>query len=323
MRDLLDRYLAAVARELPGGKRKDIVAELRDELLSKMEAREEELGRPLTDKEVAGILKDVGHPMVVGARYRRTQYVIGPDIFPFWWASMRACLIVALCLYLATAIVTEVLRIPGGAAHLPDLRTLAVTIFGTITLIAMLVERLGLGRFLYNWRPSQLPPTNRKMKSRFEFVVEIAMYGAALLWWTGVVHVRNWFPTPDAVIVDMAPVWVQLYWPILIYMVAEIGISLFALLFPDLVRIHAILALARTIVGAALTIDLLTAGHWLVISTHVLKPEILAKVQENFDLGMKAGLAATLALFIGRGLLETSRLKRALRDATPPKGPHS
>ena len=43
--DLIDRYLNAVAAQLPQDERADIVAELRDLILSRFEAKEEELGR--------------------------------------------------------------------------------------------------------------------------------------------------------------------------------------------------------------------------------------------------------------------------------------
>ena len=51
--DLVERYLAAVARELPEAQRDDIVAELRDILLSQFEEKEAELGRPLERPQVA------------------------------------------------------------------------------------------------------------------------------------------------------------------------------------------------------------------------------------------------------------------------------
>ena len=45
--DVIERYLEAVAAQLSVEDREDIVAELRDLILSRVEAREEELGRAL------------------------------------------------------------------------------------------------------------------------------------------------------------------------------------------------------------------------------------------------------------------------------------
>jgi len=44
--NLLNRYLRAVGRLLPKPRRDDIVAELRANILSQMEDREQELGAP-------------------------------------------------------------------------------------------------------------------------------------------------------------------------------------------------------------------------------------------------------------------------------------
>ena len=83
--NLTERYLRAVAAQLPAAKREDIVAELRDLILSRVEAREEDLGRLLTDEEKEAILHEIGHPLIVAARYRKgPDSLIGPELFPYW-----------------------------------------------------------------------------------------------------------------------------------------------------------------------------------------------------------------------------------------------
>ena len=64
---LIDRYLAAVAAQLPAAAREDVVAELRDDIMSRIEARQEALGRDLTSDEVESILREVGQPLSVAA----------------------------------------------------------------------------------------------------------------------------------------------------------------------------------------------------------------------------------------------------------------
>src|SRR3954470_22856019 len=87
--DLFDRYLNAIRRNLPRDKADDIVAELGDALASRVEEREDALGRALTPEEVKALIKDFGHPLVVAARYRKQQWLIGPDVFPFYVAVLR------------------------------------------------------------------------------------------------------------------------------------------------------------------------------------------------------------------------------------------
>ena len=82
MDNLQERYLHAVRRALPAAKADDIVAELRDILATRQEDREEALGRPLTSDETSAMLKEFGHPLVVAARYRPQQWLIGPRCLP-------------------------------------------------------------------------------------------------------------------------------------------------------------------------------------------------------------------------------------------------
>ena len=89
--NLLNRYLQAVGQCLPKARRDDILEELRTNLLSQMEDREEEFGRPLTESEVVRMLQDHGNPMIVAGRYREANLgfafgiqLIGPELFPIY-----------------------------------------------------------------------------------------------------------------------------------------------------------------------------------------------------------------------------------------------
>ena len=55
--ELLDRYLHAVKFWLPKAQQDDIIKELSDNILSQMEDKESELGRPLNEAEQSAILK--------------------------------------------------------------------------------------------------------------------------------------------------------------------------------------------------------------------------------------------------------------------------
>src|SRR4051812_24565928 len=103
MTNLQERYLHAVRWALPSGKADDIVAELRDILASRQEDREEALGRPLTADETSAMLKDFGHPLIVAARYRPQQSLIGPDVFPFYIFVLRIAVLISLGIQAAVA----------------------------------------------------------------------------------------------------------------------------------------------------------------------------------------------------------------------------
>ena len=91
--ELLDRYLQAVRFFLPRAQQDDIVRELSENLHSAIEDREGDLGRPLTEDELAALLHSHGHPMMVAGRYRSNQQLIGPTFFPSM--SSRSKLVLA------------------------------------------------------------------------------------------------------------------------------------------------------------------------------------------------------------------------------------
>ena len=87
---LTERYLKAVAAQLPQAERDDIIAELRDAIQTRMEDREEALGRPLTEAEEEAVLREVGHPLTVAARYGSgPMHVVGPEIYPWWMFGVK------------------------------------------------------------------------------------------------------------------------------------------------------------------------------------------------------------------------------------------
>ena len=90
--DLVERYLAAIRRNLPAKRADDIVAELADDVHSRREDRERQLGRPLSDEETSAMLRDFGHPLVIAGRYRQHQHLIGPQVFPFYLFVMKVVL---------------------------------------------------------------------------------------------------------------------------------------------------------------------------------------------------------------------------------------
>ncbi len=111
---LLDRYLYAVESALPqNDSRDDIVAEIRDGLQSQAETRASELGRPLTGDEEAALLKAFGHPRVVASRYQPVQYLIGPDLLPFYWTTVRTVLTFAVAIELIGGAIAAIVAKDG------------------------------------------------------------------------------------------------------------------------------------------------------------------------------------------------------------------
>lgn len=141
---LIDQYLRAVALLLPKDKREDIVSELRELILSKIEARESELGRTLTDDEIEAVLREIGHPLVVASRYREgPQHVVGPTLYPYWVFAVKAAIalqvVIAGVVFLVRALTGDVARAFGQA--IGSAFTGAMVLIGIATVAAWLLER--------------------------------------------------------------------------------------------------------------------------------------------------------------------------------------
>ena len=305
--DLLERYLAAIARELPKAQAADVIAELRDTLLSKIEEREAGLGRKLDRKELEALLKDFGHPLVVAGRYRKTQHLIGPEVFPFWFATLRIVLGIEAAIWLVGLVIT------AASANTPfqliwdraasTLFNVAVFTVGAVTLVFAVFERTGVvARFQRDWSPRRLPPARTLRRGRFEVASQLLADVVLLAWWTGLIHFRQYLPMPPAVHVQLAMVWDQLYWPIVAYILVEMGVCLLELLNPAAVRVNTGLTVLKNLAGCAIALWLLQAGHWLQVDVAGVRPEVLAKIRAGFDAGMRLGLIGS-ALALGAKVL--------------------
>jgi hypothetical protein len=154
--DLVDEYLRAVAALLPKAQREDIAAELRDTILTRIEAREAELGRALTGEETESVLREIGHPVVVAARYRGgPQYVVGPALYPYWAFALK----LGLAIQVAAALIVLVVQIVAfgefGQALSRAISSVVsggLAIVGVATAVAWFVERRGFRiDYLDNW----------------------------------------------------------------------------------------------------------------------------------------------------------------------------
>lgn len=160
--DVIERYLEAVAAQLPVEDREDIVAELRDLILSRVEAREEELGRALTDEEKEAILHEIGHPLVVAARYRKgPDSLIGPELFPYWLFGAKAGLIVIA----AVQVLGLLVHVLGAPADFGRAISQAfhgffsggLTLLGALTLAGAIMEHYDIKpTWLTQWRVRDL-----------------------------------------------------------------------------------------------------------------------------------------------------------------------
>ena len=191
--DLIDRYLAAIGVLLPMGQREDIIAELRDALMTRSEDREAELGRPLNPDEAADLLRAFGHPVAVAARYGSGQYLIGPELYPLYALAVKVLLAIVAASAVVTGVVVATVD-PGhpGAAIAAARGVLwngGMGNLGVLTIIAAILQHHNIRlKFLSDWNPKDLPktPPRRRVRrqSRLDLATGVVVQTVFALWWT-------------------------------------------------------------------------------------------------------------------------------------------
>lgn len=311
--DLIERYLGAIARQLPDAQKADVTAELRDVLLSQIEDEEARLGRAQTQDELEALLVRFGHPLTVAGRYRKTQHVIGPEVFPFWWASLKMSVAIVVGVYLVLAILVVVGGddVAGvGDRTAPSLTATLLLTLGAVTLVFALIERFGKTAMLNRWKPGQLPPASGRAVSPFEAGLEIGVGVVFVLWWIGFIQFRNLLPD-HALRLDLAPVWADWFWPVLIFSIYELAANLMALLRPGQARLVELLLAIRSLVAAAMLCGIYQAGHWVVVGSQAMSSSTLAMTQANFDKGMAIGIVGAILVYLILAGVSLWRLRQA------------
>ena len=151
---------------MPKGQ-EDVIAELAEDLHSQVDAKEEDVGRPLDEDEVAAILKRCGSPIVMAGRLRPQGYLIGPTMFPVYSFILKVSLL---------WIMVPVFLFIVGPVNYAESKSLGVAILhtvgtlwpagfmaaGIITVVFAALER-AQGQFCApdRWNPKSLPHCRR------------------------------------------------------------------------------------------------------------------------------------------------------------------
>ncbi|HTF68008.1 MAG TPA: hypothetical protein VK638_35540 [Edaphobacter sp.] len=253
--ELLERYLQAVGEHLPARGRADTLAELRANLEAEIEGREDTAGRPLTEAEVAQVLEAHGMPVLVAARYGPQHFLIGPQLFPFYWYTLKRSFPLVLAAYgvvqLASAIVQSGSgqdlgqRIGAAAAHFP---AVALTFWAVMTL-GLAVFEYAQGRYipkltLPRWTVRDLPALEPGQKKHplANDVADLIVSLLIVVWLLGVPNHPYLIIGPGAKVVNgipfgLTPDWHVFYWQIVGLLIAMLPLKM-AKLLPSLRRVR-------------------------------------------------------------------------------------
>ena len=294
--DLLERYLHAVGQYLEAGTREDVLAELRVNLLAEMDARAEELERPLNQGEIAAILQAHGQPMLVAARYLPQRSLIGPGIFPVYLFTLRkaAPLVVliyfvarASSLFFADSAVDLARGIGVSLLQLvPTLLLFGAIVTAVFAALEFAQRHYGLDAGSIGWDPTKLPalpPVQQaKKKSLFSRIADVVVHCLWMLY----VFARPSHPYlilgPGALFlrmlnVDFAPVWHAFFVALVVMLIVQLITKLMAFS-RETDRWMAPLEVVTKFIGVITTGILAFTKTYLVASSSTTNLKTLAEV---------------------------------------------
>jgi hypothetical protein len=316
--DLIERYLAAVRRNLPVDKATDVTAELREDILSRIEEREEVLGRPLEKEELSALIKDSGHPLVVASRYKPRQTLIGPETYPFFIFTLRLVLLIVAVIIIISAFAAVAFGgadpLESAARAVGQLAMYSLVNGGAVTLGFALLDRNDFAaKHVRSWKPDALPDIGDKRPGKWEGPVEVALTIAFLLWWTGLVSLP-FPPGGNDFRIEAAPVWQQLYWPILFLALARLVHNIIQWLRPRWKTVRMILGAATAIGALAMLPVLYAAGEWARVVPMGMPADAATGLQDSLNLALRIAIIAVGVIWLLGCLGELWRLMRAARE---------
>lgn len=324
MKDLVQRYLAAVERRLPKEVSKDIIAELEEAIASKIEATEAQTGRAADTDDVAAVLKEFGHPVVVASRYSGQDHLIGPQLYPWFWDAQRMGmgLVFAIAIVVASVralgsdrAMSVVIRGVGGALEA------AIWMFGVITVVFIALERTKTDvRIAKGWDPKRLPQDHiRAPRPLFDSLFALAFDAVFILWWVRVVDFPNDVPgRGNSMELHFSQAWDQVHTPVLVLAVVTAAVHIADIVHPAWSRLRAVVSIIGHAGGLAVLWVLFRAGPLVSVTAAAEEGQRSAELAATIN-GIFTPALGFVGLFwaIGMGV-EVWRLIQSVRPKTVP-----
>jgi hypothetical protein len=238
------------------------------------------------------------------SRYRPNQWLIGPDVFPFYERVMRIVLLVIGAIIIAAASLAAMFGDQPAwqvALHaVGNLFLYGLVNAGIVTLIFAILERKGFpADHLRRWSPAELPDVADEQRGKWEGPVEVALTLVFILWWTGVVR-WPFGAIGDGFRLEPAPIWAQLFWPVLILASARLVHNLIQWLRPRWKGVRGVFGLATAAGALALLAVVWQAGEWVIVVSTGMPEDGARSLQESLNLALRiaiivVGIVWTLA----------------------------
>ncbi len=162
---LIDRYISAVAQQLPASRRDDIARELKANILDRLESFADEHGRPTSPADESAVLRELGHPRKVAASFLPQRHLVSPAWLPFF----TQCLIYGLIIVGGAQVLAASVSLLGGGnlniggiigGWIHGSLVMFACVTGVFCVLSNLSVTANLSPYCH-WRPEDLPPVRQ------------------------------------------------------------------------------------------------------------------------------------------------------------------
>jgi hypothetical protein len=270
--DIIGRYIAAIRQYLPPRSRDEVTAPIEQELRAQVRATEAHTGRPMTEDELAALVRMRGHPYVLAQPYRTGRYLlIGPSVLPQYWHALRTTLTIA---FLVIVVLAGVLaaggQSPVALANYVSVYLRLAFYLVIVVSIAFAVIDIVQGRLLLKkqWDPREAgtPAVEASPSGAGGSLADVATSGVFMVWWLMVPHYPWVLLGPGARYFDFSDGWRAAYGPVTACFALSLLVHFLAIVrrpWTWLARWRTVIANGASILGAGI---LLGAGTLLVPS---------------------------------------------------------
>jgi hypothetical protein len=253
--NLIDRYVMEVGRRLPEKQRADVQLELRSALQDSLDERGLDADRAEDEAKIVELLKEFGKPSHVAEGYGARNFLIGPELQPFYWWVLRIAAFGVSIAFLVQLVIAAFNQTNVGTALSSTIGGLVNSIlvsFALVTIIFAVLERFVPNLHLpaREWDPRELPEIthDREKIDILELVFEIIFTAAFII------------------LINAMPGWT---FPADLAFAPEL-IEKFLPFFPWITSL--------AVVQIALNIYLLTQGRWTPVTRWISFAEAAASV---------------------------------------------
>lgn len=211
--EIVDSFVHDVAHYLPKEQRESITADLQASIYEELEARADAEDRAPTEEDAIAVLRGFGHPLKVAGQYLPERYLIGPNLYPVYFATLRVFMTVAIVGFVIAGLVL---------GFFSDWKIGPISFFWSSLEIIIWVAVIVTGVFIavefggqkFNWYESWDPRDSVNtvgVIDRGDVITNLLSEGFFLLWWNDVIVLQNFLPD-GAFALQLADIWGTYFW---------------------------------------------------------------------------------------------------------------